>query len=1227
MEVINLSHEQANKNDVNIIWHPHPIAPTCERETFTFELGLGETVREILVKAGIDPKQPVLISLDDRLLTVEEWDLICPRSGQVLRVHATVMGGGGGSVLNTVAMIAVAVIAVAFVQPELLAVASGLGAGTTAAAAIGAAGAAVFMIAGAAIVSAIFPPQIAAVDTSFNSIYGASSGAGGSMVVGGIGVGGSGNSQAMATYSLSGGNNRVRPYESMIVVMGTHRFFPDAAVRPYTEYQGQDQYLYQIFNLGLQKASYSNWQIGTNPIENYSDYVWHDPDGTGKITDYPGNVDTGTGAALTNAAGWIKRTTSANTYKIGVDFTFVLYYANNAGGLDQQSVTFTIQYKLSSSSTWLDWGTFTETGSEQSPIRKTYTKDVTPGTYDIQISRSTPDSTDARTQKKSTWDTIRSYQADDGTYIGQNRRGLVIRASEQLNGTIQQLSVMGDAQAYCWDGTSWSWKSTSNPAHWFMHFAHGHFDANGNLLYGVGLPDSQIDLSLLLSWAAFCDAEKLTFNAVIDGSQTAADIFTAIGRCGFGSPTWGSGKLGVVWDARNASPVAAFGMSNIIRGSFEVAYVTEQLAEEVIVQFENPDKDWNKDEVRVLVPGVTSPSRTSTIDLFGCTNAAMAGKFANYMAAQQYYRRRRITWETDFEGFVCQRGDVVMLSHDLTQWGYSGRIVSIDSNTVTLDRKVTRSGTNDYIMLKEPDGTMTTYTVTAGVGESDTLTLTSTPSLQSDMMPMDHIWFFSPLSTPGKKVKILSVQPQSEKSVKIIATDEDEGFYTAWDNTWIEPPKSTLYQNGTPRISNVSSLENLYLGSDNTIQSHVVVSWQGVGLYERASVKYRINGGAWSKQASLETSFEFNTTITGNLEVVLLPIYGALQGESVSYTAQILGINDPPNDVTNLTDFYRDGRTVLSWRAIVDPRIIDYEVRKGDTWEKAQVLGRVTGSEFITDGDGTYWVAAHAGLVYSSAPQSIVITGANLSSNVVATYDEEAALWSGSVSGGAQALGTDIVLVGAGLFSSIPLVSSATSILYYGGISPSGYYEIPSSHNIDIGRSQACNISVSYKLRADNPFNLFSRIPLVSSEVSISGNYAGYADCKIQMAIAPDSGIYGAWRDFTPGAYMGRKFKFRANLLSYNATVTPIFDAMKFSVDMPDRVESVAAVSCSSSSGLTVTYSTPFQISPSVQITILNASPGDDAVLSSQSSNGFTVQVSNAGSPVTRNINWLAQGY
>lgn len=1246
---------------IEVIWRPHPLLPAADVTHLPQVYTPGQTVRDLLLKTSIDTGQPIAIIVDDKLLTVEEWDTVCPKPGQIVNVKAEVQGGGGGggsNPLQIVLLVAVIVLAVYTGGLAAEAYAAAYGAGA-AAGAVGAGVTAAIAIGGAMIVNSVFAPSTASTSTSNNGQY----------------------SQPSPTYSLSGGSNRIRPYESMPIVMGEHRFFPDFASRPFTEYHGEDQYLYQIFHLGLSTCDISDWRIGTNPITNYSDYTWHLPDSQGKIKSFPGNVDAVAGAALENASGWITRTTSKNTYRIGIDIEGSLYYANDRGGLDSTSVQIRIQYKPVGSATWIDpadievsgvgfvdgryetysawiesgyWGesdgdgnaqwfdtshyesrthfvanggTVIISGNSQSPRRATlFINPASPGQFDVRIIRDTGDSDNARLQNKTNWSVLRSYQADTASYVGQNRIGISIRASEQLNGAIQQMSCLAAAYAYYWNGSAWVWGKTQNPAHWYMDFAHGRRAADGTNLYGCFHTDDEIDLAGLTAWANFCANEGLTFNAVIDGNQSAEEVLQSIARCGFASPSRETGGLGVVFDERNAPISGYFGMANIIKGSFEVSYITEQLAEEIIVQYKNPSKDWEQDEVRVNVPGIITPKRSSSIPLFGCRYEAMAGKFANYIAAQQEYRTRRITWESDFEGFTVGRGNVVLLSHDLTQWGYSGRVYSADGTTINLGRSVPRSGAVEYLMLVRPDGDSQLFTLPAApVSEAETIDLVETINWQPDCQPMDHKWFFSPLATPGKKVKILSIQPVSESRIRLTATDEDPEFYAAWDGVWQSPKKQTLLNN-QPKVSSISVTETLYLGSGTGIRSRVNIQWLARGSYERANIRYRLAGGAWESAQSYQTAYQFDTDKTGTLEIEILPIYGAMAGEKSIFTTYLLGIDAPPPNVDNLTDFYRDGRTVLSWRAVIDPRTIDYEIRKGETWEKAQILGRVNGTEYVTDGNGIYWVAAHTGSVYSATPSSIAIVGATLVGNVIAIFDEEATGWSGSISGGATVRDSDIVLSGAGLFSDIPLLSEETSIFYSGGVASSGIYTIPESHIVDIGHAQPCSVSVTYRLKADSPFALFSRVPSVAALASIAGNYAGFADCKIQMAIAQDDGLFADWRDYAPGMYVGRIFKFRAVLSSLDRTVTAILDTLDFTIDMPDRLEKGTSIALPAG-GLPIIYAKPFQVSPNVQITILNAQQGDDILLTSQSIDGFSIQIVNAGIGVARNINWLSQGY
>jgi len=209
---------------LNIVYQPHPITPILGRKGMVAAIQEGTTVREILLSAGVDPYQPIVITLDDRLLTVEEWDIVCPTDGQMLNVQTTVQGGGGGgnsNPLQIVLMIAVVVAAAYVAGPAGVAFFKGIGLGTGVAAA--ATAGAVIGIGGSLLIGALFPPKLS------NDATGVLP-------------------EVSPTYSLSGGSNQQRQYQSMPVVMGFHRVFPDFASKPFTEYRGNDQYLYQIFH-------------------------------------------------------------------------------------------------------------------------------------------------------------------------------------------------------------------------------------------------------------------------------------------------------------------------------------------------------------------------------------------------------------------------------------------------------------------------------------------------------------------------------------------------------------------------------------------------------------------------------------------------------------------------------------------------------------------------------------------------------------------------------------------------------------------------------------------------------------------------------------------------------------------------------------------------------------------------------------------------------------------
>lgn len=98
--------------------------------------------------------------------------------------------------------------------------------------------------------------------------------------------------------------------------------------------------------------------------------------------------------------------------------------------------------------------------------------------------------------------------------------------------------------------------------------------------------------------------------------------------------------------------------------------------------------------------------------------------------------------------------------------------MAVNGATITLNKLIARSGTTDYLMIQAPNGETEIVVLDPASGDTDTLTLPAALTLQDGYGPVDHKWYFSPLPTPGKKVKITSVQPLSETRIRLTATDE-----------------------------------------------------------------------------------------------------------------------------------------------------------------------------------------------------------------------------------------------------------------------------------------------------------------------------------------------------------------------------------------------------------------------------------------------------------------------
>ncbi len=240
---------------------------------------------------------------------------------------------------------------------------------------------------------------------------------------------------------------------------------------------------------------------------------------------------------------------------------------------------------------------------------------------------------------------------------------------------------------------------TSNPAAHYRNVVQG--PANKQ-----PLADSRLDLAALADWWSDCDANARNNNMIVDQQQTVFDtlrVIAAMGRASFGMC---DGLYSVVRDLPQAAPIQHFTPRN--SWGFKSTRAFPQLPGALKVRFINPAADWQPDEQIVYDDGFT-PANTAlyeALDLTpGVTDPNQAWRDGRYHLAQARLRPETYELSVNVENLVCQRGDLVFVSHDVPQWGLgAGRIkeVIIDSSGnaagVIIDESFSFAPGNDYVI-------------------------------------------------------------------------------------------------------------------------------------------------------------------------------------------------------------------------------------------------------------------------------------------------------------------------------------------------------------------------------------------------------------------------------------------------------------------------------------------------------------------------------------------------
>lgn len=825
-----------------LVLTPHPVTLDGQRH-FPMDLEPGERLCDFLHRHVLDLDQGQwTVSIGGRVVPRHLWPHVFPKDGQVIEVRGAV----GKNALYIVAMAAL----IYFTGGAGAAWAAGLGT-TGAAVAYSAA-----FVAGSILINKVLGPKVENPAAS----------------------------TAGTVFSLGAPRNRLRLYEPLGLLFGRVPIAPDIASKPYTFYEGDDQYLGMVLTAGIGVGRVGAFSNGDTPLANYEGVsVFHA--GYSQMPDQAiplySNVDTIDGGELPDTADFVTRTTSADTVRIQINLEYVLGGVGTSGKTYNVSETVQVQYAPAGTGIWATLATQTYTGDKLDVSKRaTLSADVAKGQYDVRVRILGQGNYEGPNNQRNDfqWSTMGSVQADTATYDGISRSGILMKATGQLNGQPDELRAEHIAAPIpVWRNGNWVTEETSNNGAHILKYARGYFNKKGQLIAGMGKSDEEIDIESLQGFMAHCEANGYTYDYWLTEERNHEEVLQAIALAGMGQVSWAGGRLSVVWAADEQPVSGVVNMATMKKGSFAVDYTLASAADGI--EYSYFDSTTNKVEtLRVPAPGVETMLNPARLTGEGIRRESHAVEMARYHLAQSLFQYKDISFDQDLEYLSYRRLSKLAISHDLTQWGFGGRIVAAErspllgTTSLTLDEPVPPpTAGNAFIGLRIPgEAVYRTFRVRSFTEATDTIQLVEEwpddASLPGegyadamvdggwqDNPAHDTIWIYDFKATPGYSVRVTSIEPESDlKGAGITVVPESPQFWIYVKTGQYIRPENGSSLATRPVLSNLAINEDQITTGDVTA-TDLVATFDITGPFDHAVVYASASDGNGELQEVVQT--------------------------------------------------------------------------------------------------------------------------------------------------------------------------------------------------------------------------------------------------------------------------------------------------------------------------------------------------------------------------------------
>ena len=538
-------------------------------------------------------------------------------------------------------------------------------------------------------------------------------------------------------------------------------------------------------------------------------------------------------------------------------FNQVAFY-DNKGRVHAIPLDIDIRYRQVGSSTWLPFfgdGRWIRDLKITSPSVREFTKQVPriEGDWEVKVMLFYSDEGEDSPEVDVAWESLQMTTAEDRAYDNLAVVRILSEASDQLNsipslsadwnGLIVKIPSNYDPVTRYYSGT-WdgSFKDgfTDNPA-WCL------YDLLTNETYGAKayFPELLVDRFSFYEAAQWCDElvprvgstgyqPRFTYNDVIDEERDGHSMLHYIASIFGGQLTEDPSGMVVLKVDRPGTIKQIFGPESVENGDFSYNYTdVETRPNTYDVVYTAPELGWVNDNRRVDIPYfVERYGRTAKEHIaVGCLDVYEAQRRAYLRLLKANTETLTVTFKIPRQGLMLEVYDLIGLSDPTMQWGLSGRIKSVDGNTIHLrDALLVPANQSLEMVLQTPNGAQE-LTVRSSTANTKELTVTS-GSLPSDLPNFAQFTLSHDTLGMVKPFRVLSIDEEGsdgeffvisalEFNPNKFADAENLEFsgtdgYTS-DFATLGPPTNLVAQSGTA---------HLIQHPDGSIESRIYLTWE-----------------------------------------------------------------------------------------------------------------------------------------------------------------------------------------------------------------------------------------------------------------------------------------------------------------------------------------------------------------------------------------------------------------